>query len=145
MLTKTFYKDTDAIVFVYDITNSRTLWDSDVWIRDWTIHIENIQSIPILFVGNKSDVPRPQTRHLDDDEPTNQEPELDDRGDSGDEGVKDFVVPGSVKTLVKRHNFIRTPLECSARSGAGVREVFETIAAEVAMVKQPNKRSCVCL
>ncbi len=145
MLTKTFYKDTDAILFVYDITNSRTLWDSDVWIKDWTIHIENIQSIPILFVGNKSDVPRPQTHHLDDNEPTNQEPELDERGDSGDEGDKDFVVPGAVKTLVKRHHFVGTPLECSARTGGGVRAVFETIAAEVAMVRQPNKRSCVCL
>lgn len=147
LLTKQYYKGTDAIIFVYDITNSRTLWDSDNWIRDWNIHIPNFSSIPVLFVGNKCDVPKPcPPLDDDDDEEQEQEPEpdFDERGESADEEVKDFVDPGAVKTLVRRHHFVRTPLECSARTGAGVRRVFERIAAELTG-SQSRRPICVCL
>ena len=144
MLTGQFYQNTDAIIFVYDITNSRTLWHADTWIQDWKIHIENLQSIPVLFVGNKSDVPRPFLRDLDDVE-QEPHPEPDERADSEmEEEGREFVSLKQVKTLVRTNNFIRTPLECSAKTGEGVRKVFETIAAEVAMVKPP-KQLCVCL
>ncbi len=116
-----------------------------MWIRDWNIHIPNLHSLPVLLVGTKVDVERPQVQQDNEERhPTNNNDELDRDEDEVGNG-DDFVDPEVVKGLVQQNYFIRSALKCSARTGAGVDKVFEKIAADLAMVSQPQTRTCVCL
>lgn len=149
LLTGQFYKGTDAIIFVYDITDSRTLWHSDKWIQDWQLHIGDLSSLPILFVGNKNDSKHLKQKFMERSS-TSSHDRLDDdddgREDEGEEeeGKKDIVDHSMVKVITKSHNFLG-PLECSAKTGEGVNKVFERIARELAMVKPSKPWKCICL
>jgi GTPase SAR1 family protein len=53
-MTKQFYSSTSAVIYVYNVTNDRSL---DDWLKDLEIYLTQDlhNSIPILFVGNKAD------------------------------------------------------------------------------------------
>ncbi len=56
-MTKQFYSGTSAVIYVYDVTNDRSLYDADVWLKDLEIYLTQDlhNGIPILFIGNKAD------------------------------------------------------------------------------------------
>ncbi len=99
--------------------------------------------MPVLLVGTKTDVLQPQVHNYDDERPSNEDPGRDE--EEVIEIGSGFVDPGVVRELVKQHPFIRSSLKCSARTGVGVAKVFQTIAAELASVKQAQTHTCVCL
>ena len=55
LMTKQFYSGTNAVIYVYDVTNDRSLYDADVWLKDLEIYLTQDlhNGIPILFVRNK--------------------------------------------------------------------------------------------
>jgi small GTP-binding protein len=53
-LTRSYYRDTDAIIIVYDITSRRSFENAKVWIKEVEQYVDN-DVLPVL-VGNKSDL-----------------------------------------------------------------------------------------
>ena len=52
-LTKSFYRDVNGIVFMYDITSRESYNNIGIWIRDSKNNVNNIQAI---IFGNKKDL-----------------------------------------------------------------------------------------
>ena len=144
-LTGQFYKGIDGIIFVYDITDRLSFWPCDKWIQGWQRHIENLSTMPVLFVGNKSDNARPP-KHFDLDQPLASalaQEDIDVRV-IDEEGKNEFVEQSAVKAVTKQHGFL-SPLECSAKTGHNVDKVFETIGYKLAMISRPSPWKCLCL
>jgi Ras-related protein Rab-1A len=53
-LTRSYYRDTDAIIIVYDITSRRSFENAKVWIKEVEQYVDS-SVLPVL-VGNKSDL-----------------------------------------------------------------------------------------
>lgn len=56
-LTGSLYRGSDAIMFVYDVTNMSSLEGLDNWWRQYITYGDQTRSVAIL-VGNKTDLPR---------------------------------------------------------------------------------------
>ena len=110
--------NTEAVIFVYDITNPKTLLDSEIWIRDLRIYLneELSKGLPVLFVGNKLDKVNRDIDHLISIEQGSDDPQAQ------------FVTLNQTRAITDREGFLR-PLECSALTGEGVNQVFECIAS----------------
>ena len=52
-ISKNFYKNTNGIILVYDITNRRSFEDLENWKKEI---FQNLEKIPILLIGNKCDL-----------------------------------------------------------------------------------------
>ena len=152
LMTKQFYSGTNAVIYVYDVTNDQSLFDADTWLKDLEIYLTHDlhNGIPILFVGNKSDkIPEMQQQHERQISPTglttaqlakkgiNEQDavawgsrETDDAEPERTEIVTLKRVEAFLKALKgKKPNLIFLhPAECSALSGRGVNEVFMMIS-----------------
>lgn len=53
-LTRSYYRDTDAIIIVYDITNRKSFENAKVWMKEIDQYV-NTSVLPVL-VGNKTDL-----------------------------------------------------------------------------------------
>jgi small GTP-binding protein len=53
-LTRSYYRDTDAIIIVYDITSRRSFENAKIWIKEAEQYLDN-DVLPVL-VGNKTDL-----------------------------------------------------------------------------------------
>ncbi len=116
-MTRKYYSDTKAVVFVYDITNPNSLFEAESWIKDLKLYLNEELSVglPILFVGNKSD------------EISNDPDQLIAQEEGGEDNQ---VTLKQARVITDREGFMR-PMECSARTGEGVDKVFQRIANEV--------------
>lgn len=58
-LVKLYFRDADAIIFVYDVTNETSLKNIDGWVREYVLHCPSADddSVPLYLVGNKCDLP----------------------------------------------------------------------------------------
>jgi len=54
VITRSFYKGTDAIIFAYDINNKQTLHRAKKWIRSTRTEMD--RQVPAVLVGNKKDL-----------------------------------------------------------------------------------------
>lgn len=138
LATRGYYANTHAIIFVYDITNPETLFDSSTWIKDLKIYLnEQLSSgLPLLFVGNKLDLVKDV---LDYPEAAAEGSEGDQSGDGEAESTRpDYATLRQAKNILKRENFPvkqPDPIQCSALNGTNVNKVFETVAKRLAGVK----------
>ena len=164
-MTKQFYSGTNAVIYVYDVTNEQSLFDADTWLKDMEIYLtQDLQNgIPILFVGNKSDeiseIQEAQERrqHPSDFGSSNQKSSkgIDEQdalawGRQDDEGQQDrreIVTLKRVEAFLKalkgnKPNLIFLhPSECSALSGKGVTEAFLMVTKFLVSEKSvPAKR-----
>jgi GTPase SAR1 family protein len=46
-----FYKDSNAIILVYDVTNKKSLDGLDMWLRE--ANDNGIEIVPTFIIGNK--------------------------------------------------------------------------------------------
>lgn len=53
-LTRSYYRDTDAIIIVYDITSRRSFENAKIWIKEVEQYLDS-DVLPVL-VGNKTDL-----------------------------------------------------------------------------------------
>lgn len=127
--TRGYYAETHAIIFVYDITNPETLFDSATWIKDIKIYLndELNRGLPLLLVGNKSDL---VTDML----------EFPEQEDGEEETPRpEYATRKQAKNILKQHNLSTKPepMECSALTGERVGKVFKTIAER--LIAGPRK------
>lgn len=54
-LTKTFFRDADGFLLVFDLTNEQTLMNLRHWIDDVRCNIDD-ERVAMILVGNKSDL-----------------------------------------------------------------------------------------
>ena len=120
ILTRHYYADTKAVIFVYDITRAETLFEAESWIRDLKLYLneELLKGLPILFVGNKVD----KMMHQED-----QFLKLEDE----DKSQEEFVTLQQAKGYTQKEGFLDA-LECSAKTGVGVANIFQRIASVLA-------------
>ena len=132
-MTRQYYEDADAVIFVYDVTNPDTLFDSRTWIKDIRIYLNEKmreRNIPVLFVGNKKDLVK-------------EEDFIVPREEAGGEEGPDYVTLKQARNITDSEKFLK-PVECSACKGTGVKNVFDTIAAEL-IGERKSKFPCVIL
>ena len=167
-MTKQFYSGTNAVIYVYDVTNDQSLFDADTWLKDLEIYLTQDlhNGIPILFVGNKSDkIPEVQEQRVNQPSPSglttaqlakkgiNEQDavawgsrETDDAQQERTEIVTLKRVESFLKALKgKKPNLIFLhPAECSALSGRGVTEVFTMISMFLVSDRraQPGRFKC---
>lgn len=115
--TRGYYSKTDAVIFVYDITNPETLDDSATWLKDIRLYLNSQLDIPVLFVGNKSDLVT----------------EVTDFGVSEDEDVPkpEYATLKQAKNILEKEGLPLKPIECSAFTGTHVDKVFRVIASNL--------------
>ncbi len=121
-MTRQYYEDADAVIFVYDVTNPDTLFESSTWIKDIRIYLNeklNCNNLPVLFVGNKKDL-------VKDADYT-----IQGEGEGEGEEGQDYVTLKQARRHTESEKFLLKPVECSAYKGAGVNAVFEIIATEL--------------
>lgn len=53
-ITSNYYRNTDAIILCFDVTNKQTFINLEKWLN--SIKEKNDKNIPILIVGNKNDI-----------------------------------------------------------------------------------------
>ena len=139
MVTRQYYEEADAVIFVYDVTNPDTLFDSSTWIKDIRIYLNEKLSrnmLPVLFVGNKKDLVKDMGYILPGE----------GGGAQGEEEGQDYVTLKQAKRhVVDSEKFPLKPVECSAYTGEGVTAVFETIATELIGGPKPSKFTCTIL
>ena len=105
-ITQTFYHNTSAVMIVFDVTDGSSYNAATTeWLREVTTYLNPNQAgavdIPILLVGNKIDL---------EDHRVISARELKDCG---------------------KTNRLLLPVQCSAKSGAKVKQVFEMVAQEI--------------
>lgn len=118
------YPDTDVILMCFSIDSPDSL---DNVFEKWTPEVRHFCSeVPIILVGNKLDLRNdPETiRELS---KHNQKP----------------LEPQESKALADRINAF-SYVECSAKTGEGIREVFETASRAVLHRKKRNYRQKLC-
>ncbi len=92
-----YIRGASGAVFIYDVTNYSSLTHMDNWLRLIRKELRKENQLPILVVGNKADL-------------------TDKREVIGEEGIQ-FVKSRNVDGFI----------ECSARTGENVEEMFEAI------------------
>ena len=130
MVTRKYYEDAEAVIFVYDVTNPDTLSDSQTWIKDIRFYLNEKLSrsnFPVLFVGNKRDL----VKDMDFIVP----PE----GEGQEREEPEYVTLKQARSHTERERFLK-PMECSACTGSGVKEIFERIAKELIGEKTTSGR-----
>ena len=144
ILTKQFYSESNAVIFVYSVMDEQTFYDVNTWIKDLEIYLnaELHQGLPILFVGNKKDLlvagPRSQPP-----------PEPEDDEDSDDASQdKTTISLKAVKQFIdqqrhKNYKFL-PPRECSSLNGEGVENVFISVASALADVPAAERKKIPC-
>eukprot|EP00703_Trepomonas_sp_PC1_P005030 JAP91576.1 Rab-like protein [Trepomonas sp. PC1] len=93
-----YYRGTDAVVFVYDVTQATSLQNIQKWYKNF-IETETSKSHPMFLVGNKIDKPNTETP---------------------DSSVKQILQ--LLKIADDRH------FRCSAKNGQNVKELFKLVA-----------------
>lgn len=168
-MTKQFYSGTNAVVYVYDVTNEQSLFDADTWLKDLEIYLtQDLQNgIPILFVGNKSDlineVQRSHERQLPSSDFSTAQlakkgiDEQDalawgsrDTDDALQEDGREIVTLRRVEAFLKalkskKPNLIFLhPAECSALTGKGIDHAFKMVTTFLVSDKRtpPNRIKC---
>ena len=53
-----FYRGTDCVVYVYDVTNSQSLDNISLWRQQFKSYVGEDRDIPSIIVGNKCDLER---------------------------------------------------------------------------------------
>ena len=96
-----YYKDAVAAILVYDVSNAETLESLDYWVKELNENIDNTNFI-ISVAGNKCDLPN-----------ENKQLSLND----GKKFCKDKDIPIFSET--------------SAKTGVGVKELFNALAQKV--------------
>ena len=168
-MTKQFYSGTNAVIYVYDVTNEQSLFDADTWLKDLEIYLtQDLQNgIPILFMGNKCDQisqlqQSPDPHHHTPDFTTaqlakkgiNEQDALawgsreDD--DAIEEDRREVVTLRRVDAFLralkgKKPNLIFLhPAECSAMTGKGVNEAFMMVTTFLISDKRVPQKSFKC-
>jgi len=133
-LTRQYYTGTKAVIFVYDITRLDTLFEADTWTKDISLYLteELNNGLPVQFVGNKLDQVKRSYENLMDLEQGEADPQAE------------FATLAQARGFTERAEFL-SPLECSAKSGEGVEQVFLRIAQELAGHKEKKKTWCSVL
>lgn len=123
LATRGYYAETHAIIFVYDVTNPESLFESSTWIKDIKIYLNErlAQGLPIIFAGNKKDLVKGAPNY--------------DELETSEGARQEFATLKQAKNILK-DNFISKlhaeAIECSARTGENVDKVFETVAKRLA-------------
>lgn len=131
LATRGYYADTHAIIFVYDITNPETLFDSATWIKDIKIYLNErlTQGLPVIFAGNKKDLVKEVYTEIENFE-------------GGPEPLgQEYATLKQAKNILKDNfpsKLHAEAIECSARTGLHVDDVFKTVARRLAGEK-PHK------
>ena len=60
-LTKNFYRNSDGVIIVYDVTNKSTFEKVQEWIQSIGEYTDSEKNIQKVLVGNKIDLPRQVT------------------------------------------------------------------------------------
>ena len=60
-LTKNFYRNSDGVIIVYDVTNKSTFEKVQEWVKSIDEHTHSAQTIHKVLLGNKIDLPRQVT------------------------------------------------------------------------------------
>ena len=60
-LTKNFYKNSDGVIIVYDVTNKSTFEKVQEWVQSIDEYTDSEKNIQKVLVGNKIDLPRQVT------------------------------------------------------------------------------------
>lgn len=123
LATRGYYAETRAIIFVYDVTNPESLYESSAWIKDIKIYLNErlAQGLPIIFAGNKKDLAKdvPDYNDLE----TSQEPR------------QEYATLKQAKNILKDNftsKLYTEAIECSALTGENVDKVFQTVAKRLA-------------
>jgi Ras family protein A len=119
------YPDSHVVLICFAVDSPDSL---DNVMEKWYSEVNHFcPTVPTVLVGCKSDL-RDDERVVEELRKTNQKPVSPKEG--GD--VKDKI-------------FAREYLECSAKTGFGVREVFETATRLALETRQSRKRKCLIL
>ena len=113
-ITNRYYRDTDAVVIVYDCCDEDTFQNIDKWYREVNTYLapQLDDGMPILLVANKKD-------KIPEMSPTE-------------------VVNFKVAQELAMNKEIIACFETSARTGEGIMELFEKIAKELMHLKGPK-------
>ena len=60
-LTKNFYRNSDGVIIVYDVTNKTTFEKVQEWVQSIGEYTDSEKNIQKVLVGNKIDLPRQVT------------------------------------------------------------------------------------
>ena len=60
-LTKNFYRNSDGVIIVYDVTNKSTFEKVQEWVQSIDEYTDSEKNIQKVLVGNKIDLPRQVT------------------------------------------------------------------------------------
>ena len=121
-ITSKSYKDTRAVLIVYDATSEESLRDLEYWVKEIQYYLpqEIDDGMPVIFVGNKKD-------SIDKSDPDQME-----------------VNSRVVQKMAKDNSFLK-PIQCSAKTGENVHKVFDRLAEELVKRKLPkNSQSQGC-
>ena len=65
-LTNSFFRNTQGIIIVYDVTNAETFENLKYWIQSIKNNMDSqIENIPIIIIGNKIDVENREVQFYD--------------------------------------------------------------------------------
>lgn len=144
-LARIYYRDSQAAIIVFDITNKNSFDDVDFWINE----LRSLQDkCSIFIVGNKRDLVEPPTDQnatSDEKENESENKEADNSEIKEEEENKIYerqVTYEQGHELARRNNAIY--FETSAKTGKGIPELFEAVANRFVITKRdPNllKRS----
>ena len=114
-ITNRYYRDTDAIIIVYDCCAEDTFFNIDKWCTEVNTYLapQLDDGMPVLLVANKKD-------KIPDMESPNE--------------VVNFRVAQELAT----NKGLFACVETSAKSGEGIKELFEKIAKEIMRCRGPK-------
>ena len=119
-ITNRYYRDTDAVIIVYDCCEEETFHNIEKWYSDVYTYLaqELDDGMPVIVVANKKDKLADLTSSME---------------------CVNFRV--AQESTMDRGVF--ACVETSAKTGEGVTELFEKIAKELLLRKGPKSAGCV--
>ena len=113
-ITNRYYRETDAVVIVYDCCDEDTFQNIDKWYKEVNTYLapQLDDGMPVLLVANKKD----------------KIPEM----------PPSEVVNFKVAQELAMNKEITACFETSAKTGEGIAELFEKIAKELVHLKGPR-------